>query len=205
MGDSETSFELFQQIDTYGAQGVTAFAVAGRAYLAVANFFNVSSHSTKSDLFRMSDDETTFELWQQLDTHGASGTAAFAVGGSTYLAMSNHIDGGSDSSRNRKSDVYALAPLLATSAPFELVAGLPARLDGEGWHSGTSPVANEALQPVIGIALVDEGQDTLMLSPAPSFPTCTAVYSRSDLLNAYRTSAPFAPQSALPCPHALAR
>jgi hypothetical protein len=83
-----------------------------------------------------------------------------------FLLDKGRVDG--------KSDLYAGAPLLATSAPFELAAGAAARLDGGGWHASTDLVANVALQPAMGVALVDECLPPPPLPPPPPPPSSNA-------------------------------
>ena len=94
-----------------------------------------------------------------------------------------------------KSDLYAGAPLLATSAPFELAAGAAARLDGGGWHASTDLVANVALQPAMGVALVDECTPPPPLPPPrPPLPQL-----KRSLHSPPVTPPALAPQSATPC------
>jgi hypothetical protein len=201
MNGNQTAFELFQQIDTRGARSMTAFTMGGRVYLAVANNGGLSGKNLKSDVYAMNGDQTAFELFQQIDTHGAYAMAAVSVGDRTFLAVANNYDG---SSYNIKSDLYVTGlPLLATSAPFELAAGAAARLDGGAWRASKNPVANEALQPPISVALVDECTRAPpcllgLLPPAPLLARPLTAPSRP-------TPFPYPPpQSAIPCRRAPA-
>jgi hypothetical protein len=109
MNDDQTEFVLFQQLDTIGAHGVTAFAAGGRQFLAFANFYDGSTYNREINLYTMNGEETAFEIFQKLDTRGAQGMTAFAVGRNTFLAVSNHQDGTKDSyTFSTKSDLYIL-------------------------------------------------------------------------------------------------
>jgi 6-phosphogluconolactonase (cycloisomerase 2 family) len=108
-------FELWQEIDTSGAQDWEVFTLEGAAYLALANYYDGSSFNVKSCIYRFSALSDQFEVVQEVDTSGATSWEAFALDGATYLAVANMNDG---STINLKSRIYRHS---AMSDRFELV------------------------------------------------------------------------------------
>lgn len=110
-------FELVQEIDTSGALDWEAFELGGVACLAVANYYDGSTHNIKSRVYHYSAVSNRFELMQEVATSGASDWDAFLLDGVTYLAVANSRGDG-DNAYNIKSRIYRHS---ADSGRFEVV------------------------------------------------------------------------------------
>ena len=69
----------FQSIATRAASKWKSFAIAGRQYLAVANFEDGSSKNVDSKIYRWSG--TSFGEYQSIATSGAKGWEFFVIAG----------------------------------------------------------------------------------------------------------------------------
>ena len=104
-GVFESLLTPFQQIDTTGATAVVPFTAGGRTFLGVANHYDGSTRTLKSDIYALNDAQTAFKLFQQIDTMGARSMAAFTAGGRTFLGVANAYDG---ITYKIKSDIYEI-------------------------------------------------------------------------------------------------
>ena len=86
-------FELMQEVPTSGACDWEAFTMDGVNYLAVANQLNTTNYNVDSRIYRYSLASDQFEVLQEIATSGAVNWEAFAIDGTTYLAVANHQSG----------------------------------------------------------------------------------------------------------------
>jgi hypothetical protein len=111
-------FDLFQEIATIGATDWEAFSIGNTTYLAVANFCSGSTYLVKSRIYVFSAQTNRFNLFQQIDTLGASDWEAFSIGNTTYLALANYRN---DNTVAVRSAVYRFDP---QSMQFVIAAGV---------------------------------------------------------------------------------
>eukprot|EP00438_Fugacium_kawagutii_P016462 Skav211455 [mRNA] locus=scaffold379:130542:131870:- [translate_table: standard] len=90
---SSGSFEVLQNIQTSGAHGWADFTMADVQYLAVANYFDGTSYSIDSKVYKWNAQNSSFELLQRIGTSGARSWTAFSMADVHYLAVANHFDG----------------------------------------------------------------------------------------------------------------
>ncbi|CAE7941654.1 TSPEAR [Symbiodinium necroappetens] len=101
--DTSSTFVEIQSIPTRGALDFTAFSMDGTQHLAVANYFDGSSHNIDSKIYKWNDASNTFLEMQNISTKGAHGWAAFSIDGNQHLVVANQND---DSSHNLESKIY---------------------------------------------------------------------------------------------------
>ena len=92
LGDSG-SFEESQRLPTTGALSLEHFQMDGAHYLAVANFYNGSSHNIDSAIYELGENGL-FEDFQRIPTQGATCWEYFSADGSHYLAVANYMPNG---------------------------------------------------------------------------------------------------------------
>ncbi len=97
----EESFVSIQTIPTSGAQDWEHFTINGEDYLAVAQYFDNSSHKIDSKIYRWNG--SSFVDPQPIATIGAMDWESFEIDGEMYLAVANYHDG---SSPNIESKIY---------------------------------------------------------------------------------------------------
>lgn len=100
--------ELFQEIETRAAHDMVAFTAGGRHFLGVANLEDGGRTNITSDIYVLNSAQTRFNLFQQINTFGAMGIAAFADfgGNRTYLTIANFWD--TSRTHEHKSFIYVL-------------------------------------------------------------------------------------------------
>jgi len=81
---SGTEFVEFQSIPTSGAADWEFFTIGSDHYLAVANYYNDSTHDLDSKLYRW--DGTSFVEFHSIPTNGARDWEFFTIGSDHYLA-----------------------------------------------------------------------------------------------------------------------
>jgi hypothetical protein len=111
-------FDLFQEIDTSGAQAWKAFVMAGTSYLAVANSNDGSSFNVRSRIYKFESIVSRFVPFQEVDTSDASEWEAFSFNGAMHLAVANHYNG---LTTNIKSSIYRFDPAVQR---FEFLQGV---------------------------------------------------------------------------------
>jgi thrombospondin-type laminin G domain and EAR repeat-containing protein len=87
------SFELFQTIETSGAQDWEYFSILNNHYLVVANADDGTTSLTNSVLYKWDEDSRTFAPELIIPTRGAFDWEYFFMDGNHYLALANAYDG----------------------------------------------------------------------------------------------------------------
>ncbi|MBT9548545.1 MAG: S8 family serine peptidase [Candidatus Sericytochromatia bacterium] len=82
-----------QSLTTHAALGSASFAIDNQRYLAFANYYNGTSHSITSDIYRWQNSQ--FMPFQALPSLGAYDVEPFQIGNDSYLALINNYDGAS--------------------------------------------------------------------------------------------------------------
>ncbi|MBT9548352.1 MAG: S8 family serine peptidase [Candidatus Sericytochromatia bacterium] len=82
-----------QSLTTHAALGSASFAIDNQRYLAFANYYNGTSHSITSDIYRWQNSQ--FMPFQALPSLGAYDVEPFQIGNDAYLALINNYDGAS--------------------------------------------------------------------------------------------------------------
>ena len=90
--DGTETFEAFQEINTSGAFDWEHISIGDADFLAVANNRNGSSYLEKSAVYRFNNVSSEFELFQQIDSAGATDFEHFSVGNTDFLALANFRD-----------------------------------------------------------------------------------------------------------------
>ena len=90
MDESTGKFILYQTLKTRGAYGLEYFSIAGRHFLAVANYYD-GTHLLDSVIYQWNG--KLFVVFQRISTKGASHFAFFKINGEKYLAVANYRDG----------------------------------------------------------------------------------------------------------------
>ena len=91
---SGSSFEKYQDLSTKGAHAVEAFIIDGSLFLAFANFGNQQiGLNTASVIYKMSDLNGQFSLYQAIDTAGGYDIEYFTIANNHFLAVANHNNG----------------------------------------------------------------------------------------------------------------
>ena len=84
-------FVVFQKIRTKGATGFTFFTINSENYLTVANYHDGRSTGfIKSVIYKWSSGK--FNKFQEIQTEGALGCAAFVINNDTFIAFANHYN-----------------------------------------------------------------------------------------------------------------
>jgi hypothetical protein len=89
-----------QSIPTVGAIDVEHFSIGNRDFLAVASWFNGTSHFTTSQILLFDSITSTFVPYQSIPTFGARDLEFFTIGGQSYLALANQATNDSNWSLN---------------------------------------------------------------------------------------------------------
>ena len=90
MDESAGKFILYQSLQTRGAYGLEYFLIAGKHFLAVANYYD-GTHLLDSVIYQWNG--KLFVVFQRISTKGASHFAFFKINGEKYLAVANYHDG----------------------------------------------------------------------------------------------------------------
>ena len=90
MDESTGKFILYQTLQTRGAYGLEYFSIAGKHFLAVANYYD-GTHLLDSVIYQWNG--KLFVVFQGISTKGASHFAFFMINGEKYLAVANYNDG----------------------------------------------------------------------------------------------------------------
>jgi len=69
---------------------LTFFKINGDKYLAVANFYDGSTYSTKSVIYKWSSGK--FNKFQEIATEGAMGCTAFVINNDSFIAVASHYN-----------------------------------------------------------------------------------------------------------------
>ena len=88
--ESTGKFILYQTLQTRGAYGLEYFSIAGKHFLAVANYYD-GTHLLDSVIYQWNG--KLFVVFQRISTKGASHFAFFKINGEKYLAVANYHDG----------------------------------------------------------------------------------------------------------------
>jgi len=112
-----------QSLPTHSALAVKAFVVNQQHYLAVANFYNGSSHQIASDIYRFNNNpsQPQYILDHSLSSSGAYDVEPFKMGNDTFLALINHVGGNSkifkwDAGQNKFLEFQSLPTFGGTDA-----------------------------------------------------------------------------------------
>ena len=87
---NSTYFEVFQQIQTYGACDLLPFEIGPYFFIVAVNSHQGSSHNIESKVYRLT--ERGFVEHAVLDTRGASMAHMFRIQTQTFLAVANSYD-----------------------------------------------------------------------------------------------------------------
>ncbi|TMS21009.1 Thrombospondin-type laminin G domain and EAR repeat-containing protein [Larimichthys crocea] len=97
---SQTGFQLYQNISTYGALAWRHFSMGKKVFLVVSNsgsrpdkHFSKESETDSSVIYKWSRKRKRFVRFQTLQTHCARDWEAFTINQQTYLAVANHRQG----------------------------------------------------------------------------------------------------------------
>ena len=88
--DTTDGFELFQLLETHGAQDWEHFRVGDEHFLAVANFKQGTLFEVQSVVYRYNTTTTQFEMFQPIETQGARDWKHFSIGEMHCLAVANY-------------------------------------------------------------------------------------------------------------------
>ena len=83
-------FVVFQKIPTKGGSHFSSFTINREKYIAVANYNDGNTYSTKSAIYKWSGGK--FNKFQEIATEGAYGCAAFEINNVTFIAFANHYN-----------------------------------------------------------------------------------------------------------------
>ena len=99
--DALKYFEEEWSIPTNGAYDWEFFTIGSDAYLAMANYYDGSTHNIDSKIYRWNG--TVFSVTQSISTRGAFDWEFFTVGSDAYLAVANNHN---DATPNIDSKIY---------------------------------------------------------------------------------------------------
>ncbi|MBT9549100.1 MAG: S8 family serine peptidase [Candidatus Sericytochromatia bacterium] len=118
-----TILQPIQSLPTHSALAVKAFTINQQHYLAVANFYNGSSHQIASDIYRFNNNpnQPQYLLDHSLSSSGAYDVEPFKIGNDTFLALINHVGGNSkifkwDAGQNKFLEFQSLPTFGGTDA-----------------------------------------------------------------------------------------
>ena len=100
MDESTGKFILYQTLQTRGAYGLEYFSIAGKHFLAMANYYH-GTYLLDSVIYQWNG--KLFVAFQHISTKGGSHFAFFTINGENYLVVANHHDG---RTRSTKSVIY---------------------------------------------------------------------------------------------------
>ena len=83
-------FVIFQKIPTKGAGQFAFFAINKGKYLAVANYYDGSTHFVKSIIYKWSSGK--FNKFQEIATEGAQRCTTFVINNDTFIAFANYYN-----------------------------------------------------------------------------------------------------------------
>ena len=86
---SQDKFVVFQSIETFGAHSFDFFEITNEQFLAISNYYNDSSHSINSFIYKWNSNE--FEKIQEIATEGAVSGETFVISNETFIAFANHF------------------------------------------------------------------------------------------------------------------
>ncbi|XP_022796606.1 thrombospondin-type laminin G domain and EAR repeat-containing protein-like [Stylophora pistillata] len=81
-------FLVFQKLPTKGASHFKFFTLNDEKYLAVANYYDGSTYSIKSVIYKWNGGK--FNKFQEIATEGAFGCTAFQINNVTFIAFANY-------------------------------------------------------------------------------------------------------------------
>ena len=85
---NQEQFVFFQSIETFGAHSVDFFEITNEQFLAISNYYNDSSHSINSFIYKWNSNK--FEKIQDIATEGAVDAETFVISNETFIAFANH-------------------------------------------------------------------------------------------------------------------
>jgi len=115
--ESVSRFQQFQVFATYGGTSWESFSINGSSFIAVTNMLNGSSYDIPSEVYRFNSSTDSFELYQQIITHGAVQWKHFEIHADHFLVVANHYNG---TSYLMKSVVYRYNNTAAKFEPFQV-------------------------------------------------------------------------------------
>ncbi|CAL8273732.1 unnamed protein product [Merluccius merluccius] len=130
---SQSGFQLYQSISTYGALSWRYFTLGKKAFLVVSNSGGWSEELAEEEskkefsvIYRWSKKRKRFVTYQTLQTHCARDWEAFRINGHTYLAVANHRHGNNNHTIdsvlyrwNRRSKSFEVHQRLRTSGAYD--------------------------------------------------------------------------------------
>ncbi|CAL8285424.1 unnamed protein product [Lota lota] len=130
---SQSGFQLYQSISTYGALSWRYFTLGKKAFLVVSNsgdwsreFAEEESKEEFSIIYKWSKKRKRFVTYQTLRTHCARDWEAFSISGHAYLAVANHRHGNNNHTIesvlyrwNRRSKSFEVHQSLQTSGAYD--------------------------------------------------------------------------------------
>ncbi|XP_070835858.1 thrombospondin-type laminin G domain and EAR repeat-containing protein-like [Chaetodon trifascialis] len=130
---SQTGFQLYQNISTYGALAWRHFSMGEKIFLVVSNcgrgpdkHFNKESETDFSVIYKWSKKRKRFVRFQTLQTHCARDWEAFNINRQTYLAVANHRQGNNNHTIdsviykwNRLTKAFEVQQMLPTSGAYD--------------------------------------------------------------------------------------
>ncbi len=121
-------FTLRQNLPTSGARHLKAFHVGENDYLAVAQYFNMSTRIMDSPVYIWNTNTALYELLQNIPTIGAYDIDGGQLGSIDYMAIANSSDGSTLNLNsevlywNNSSNRYVHLTNLATRGGFDMEA-----------------------------------------------------------------------------------
>ncbi len=113
-GDGTSCGAPFQVLPTGNLRGLEPFAIGPQAFLAGSNYYDGTSYSTGSKIYKWMTAASCFGSgercgvpFQQIPTIGAAGWKSFVIGGNSYLVVANDFDG---SRYDLNSSIYVWMP-----------------------------------------------------------------------------------------------
>ena len=97
MNEQTGKFNLYQTLQTRGAYGLEYFSIAGKHFLAVANFYD-GTYQLNSAVYQWNGQR--FVVFQKIPTKGARDMTFSTINGQNYLTVANYYDGSTHSTRS---------------------------------------------------------------------------------------------------------
>ncbi|XP_059908630.1 thrombospondin-type laminin G domain and EAR repeat-containing protein [Gadus macrocephalus] len=130
---SQSGFQLYQSISTYGALSWRYFTLGEKAFLVVSNSGGWSQELAEEEakeefsiIYKWSKKRKRFVTYQTLRTHCARDWEAFSINGHTYLAVANHRQPNNNHTIesmlyrwNRRSKSFEVYQRLQTSGAYD--------------------------------------------------------------------------------------
>ena len=91
--DSTGIFFLYQTLGTHGGFDMEYFKIGDQHYLAVANHYDGTSYRQNSVIYQWNLTQEQFDVFQSIETLGATSFEFFEITNEQFLAISNFRDG----------------------------------------------------------------------------------------------------------------